>query len=96
MATVLSIPKTDFEIKKGVLHGFEYIGDSGGKVTRQFCPVCGNPLFSELESRSEFKFVRVASLDDPDTIIPTMHIYCGSARAWGLNNNSLPKYKKYP
>ena len=63
----------------GKTSSYKYIGDSGKVVERHFCPTCGSPLFSDVEILPDMIFARIASLDEPSQIKPSMHIYCDSS-----------------
>jgi hypothetical protein len=80
----------------GKTSAYQYKGDSGNAVTRHFCPNCGSPLFSDVEILPDLMFVRIASLDDPSQVRPSMHIYCDSSQVWDRPNDPLPKFGKMP
>lgn len=96
MATVFAVPKSAFHRQQGALASYQYTGDSGNPVVRFFCPTCGSPLFTEVAVLPDLQFVRAASLDHPEAIAPTMHLYCDSAQPWGLAEDGLPHFGKMP
>ncbi len=96
MATVFAVPKTAFHQLQGKTSTYDYTGDSGQPVTRHFCPNCGAPLFTDVTVMPDLMFVRAASLDQPASIAPTMHIYCDSAQPWGDWQDGLPHFPKLP
>ena len=53
MASVMLVPKAAFKLT-GVLKQYEVTGDSGGKVSRGFCPNCGSPILSLLPAMADF------------------------------------------
>ncbi len=55
---------------EGKLRDFVSVADSGNKMHRRFCPVCGTALFSEAEVRPHLIFVRAGTLDDPEVARP--------------------------
>jgi len=94
-ATVFAVNRDKCRIL-GDSSSYVYIGDSGGKVTRHFCPQCGAPLFTEAEALPDWIFLRAVSLDDPGLVHPTMHIYCDSAQPWDIPSDQLPRFGKMP
>ena len=74
----------------------DYLGvaDSGNKMHRRFCPVCGTPLFSEAEVRPPLIFVRVGTFDDPNLANPEVSIWTSSAPRWACINAELPQVDK--
>lgn len=66
----------------GELRTYEDTGDSGDKVMRQFCPICGSPIFSLLPGMPGVKIVKAGTLDDPAWLEPKMHVWCDSAQPW--------------
>lgn len=95
MATVICIEKENFVIS-GTTSFFSYTGDSGKPVTRYFCPTCGNPIYSELESKPNFVFIRAAILDNPEMFPPSMNIYMSSALPWFSIKENVENFDKYP
>ena len=70
----------------GETSSFSSIADSGNRMHRRFCPVCGTPLFSEAEARPHLIFVRVGTFDDPDSDLGK---YIGMRFALKLNQQAL-------
>lgn len=80
----------------GKTASYTYKGDSGQGVTRHFCSHCGAPLFTHADVVPDLVFIRIASLDNPSQIRPSMHIYCDSSQVWDRPNDPLPKFGKMP
>jgi len=99
-AAFFAVQRDSFLIAAGNTKSYAYIGDSGLKVRRHFCPDCGSPLYTEAEAAPDLFFVRAPSLDFPSPIKPQvkpqMHIYCDSSQAWDRPNDPLPKFGKMP
>ncbi len=95
MSTVFAVPRATLH-RSGQTRTYATRGDSGNPVLRHFCGECGSPLFSEVAILPELQFIRVASLDDPAKVSPTMHIYCHSAQPWGRPLDGLPQFAKMP
>ena len=80
----------------GEVKTFSVRGDSGGMVTRHFCPTCGSRLFTSAENFSDLRFVQMGTLDDPSAVTPTMAIYRKVAAAWDHIDPSLPTFEAMP
>jgi hypothetical protein len=81
---------------EGKLADFESVADSGNKMHRRFCPVCGTPLFSEAESRPHLIFVRAGTLDDLELAKPGATIWTDQAPTWACSDPKLPNIVGQP
>ncbi|HEY2707850.1 MAG TPA: GFA family protein [Caulobacteraceae bacterium] len=88
-------PTTGFEVTKGAAKIYASKGDSGGEVSRAFCPECGTPLLSTPDG-APFTPVKLGALDDNADLAPAMHLYVSSAPAWHLMHEGLPTFPKMP
>ena len=75
------VKKANF-ILKGQVSTYRRTSDSGQSVTSHFCPVCGNPIYGELERFSDIVAVRPGTLDDTSWFNPERHIWTDSAQGW--------------
>jgi hypothetical protein len=80
----------------GELADFQCIADSGNKMHRRFCGVCGTQLFSEAESRPHLVFVRAGTLDDPEVARPAATIWTAQAPTWACFDPGLPAIAGQP
>jgi hypothetical protein len=74
---------------EGELCDFQSVADSGNRMHRRFCRICGTPLFSEAESRPHLIFVRAGTLDDPETARPAATIWTAQAPTWACIDSRL-------
>ena len=81
---------------QGATSDFISVADSGNRMHRRFCPICGTPLFSEAEARPELIFVRASSLDDVEVAQPASTIWVASAPTWASNSEVLPRVAGQP
>lgn len=72
----VSVARDDFEITAGT--PATYVSSPG--VTRLFCGTCGSPLAFDMAREADVD-VTVGTLDGPDAIVPTHHIWMQSALA---------------
>jgi hypothetical protein len=80
----------------GTMSDYVSIADSGNRMHRRFCPMCGTPLFSEAEARPHLIFARVGTFDNPDLAKPAMTIWTASAPSWACINADLPRLEGQP
>ena len=80
----------------GETRDFVSIADSGNRMHRRFCPVCGTHLFSGAESRPHLIFVRAGSLDNPEIARPAATIWTAQAPSWACVDERLPKFEGQP
>ena len=83
MATFFGVPETDFTLLSGSTKGFEYVANSGKKLTRRFCPDCGARLYTDrLEAFPGLVFVQIGSLDRPELIQPKLEMFTKRRPGW--------------
>lgn len=84
-----SVARDDFEMTEGALK--RYASSPG--VTRGFCGACGSPIVFDMASEMEVD-VTLGTLDTPDAVQPSHHLWCMSALAMsrGLGAD-LPRHE---
>jgi hypothetical protein len=76
---------------------YSMIADSGNKVERGFCPMCGSQLYSKTVDPVGLPMrVRSGTLDDADLIAPQAVIWADSAPKWALLDPELPHFPAGP
>ena len=65
---------------------------SSAEAERLFCPTCGTQLAFRADAEPDHLDVTLASLDDPDAVRPTHHIWTSSRIAWFEVADDLPRY----
>jgi len=70
--------------------GYTNIADSGRKITREFCPSCGSPLFTRAETLPDSVFLKTGSVDEPEQIEPNCQIWTRRAVPWVYIDEKLP------
>jgi hypothetical protein len=83
-------PADQIEIT-GETHDYVSTADSGNRMHRRFCPVCGVHLFSAAEARPHLIFVRAGTLDDPEIARPAATIWTGEAPSWACIDDRIPR-----
>ena len=83
-----TVHATDFQYRQGAPTIFA----SSTRYQREFCARCGTPLVFRRQVAPDFVDVTLASLDDPDAIAPTYHIWCASRIAWFETADQLPRH----
>lgn len=91
----VTVPTTAVEVS-GELRDFTSVADSGNRVLRRFCPVCGTHLFAGSSARPHLTVVRVGNLDDPSCLRPTTNIWAASAPSWACIDDSLERVEHQP
>ncbi len=80
----------------GALTDYQSVADSGSKMHRRFCPVCGTHVFTASESRPELVFVRAGTLDDPELVKPSATIWASRAPEWACIDERIPRVEGQP
>ena len=79
----------------------EWLGDkpatynSSPGVQRGFCPACGSTITFARPGRDEIS-IQAGSLDDPNVVSPTEHIFVEQRCAWLKFDDGLPIHDRYP
>ena len=65
---------------------------SSAKASRHFCGSCGTPLTWRASDNPRLVDISIASLDNPEAVAPTLHIWTESQTAWLEIADRLPRY----
>ena len=65
---------------------------SSEKIYRGFCPHCGSRLSFRHEDYSNYTTLTVTSLDSPNLVSPTYHIFTEETPTWLTITDDLPRY----
>lgn len=78
----VGVYKDAVTVTKGSPSSFRKVSDNGNGITRVFCPRCGSPLFTYLDTAPDIVMVKAGSIDEPGELQPTMEIYTDSKVPW--------------
>jgi hypothetical protein len=78
---------------QGQITGYTVCAESGRDVRREFCAVCGSPVFARTP---HLLAVTVASFDDPSPYEPTMVIWLDSAQPWSMVPSGIANFPRNP
>jgi len=79
----------------GELTGYAMPTDSGLPHTIFRCTACATALWSEYGGRSQLRFVRAGTLDEPSALPPDVHIYTRSKLPWVAVPAGVPAFPAY-
>jgi hypothetical protein len=96
MSTNLLVSKRSLRVTRGASAWYVTTGDSGRSVRRHFCNSCGSALWSEPELLEDVVVIKAGSLDDSSWVRPQACIYVGSAPAWAVMPEGLPRFPRMP
>lgn len=88
----LTVPRSGFRLLQGELKDYVSTGESGRRVVRRFCPVCGTGVLNELELRPDYVVIRAGTLDDPSLAAPAYEVFARSKAAW-LSTGDITSYQ---
>jgi len=88
-----SVSVGDFEFTQGeeLTERFES-SDFGHRL---FCSRCGTPLLMRVNHQPETVDFSMATLDEPERILPSFHIFYASHIAWAPAGDELPRYDRF-
>lgn len=84
-----------FAIDKVSISGEPATAHSSPGLKRGFCRSCGTTLFSMREQQGVMGLT-FGSLDEPDRLAPTDHIWTSSKQAWLELDDGLPQHAEGP
>jgi len=91
MVVWANTPKRAFRIIAGTPTGFA----SSDRWVRYFCPTCGSPVFGRQPDPPadgpNLVCFSPLSLDDPEGVRPTVHIWCASRLSYFDTTDPLPR-----
>ena len=73
-----------------------YLSSESGR--RSFCGKCGTGLFftNALLEQMGMMQVRIATLDSPSAIAPTMQVQTAEQVEWMVSAHKLPAFERFP
>jgi hypothetical protein len=92
LSTIALVPRAGLTVT-GELKGYEYAGDSGGRLEINFCPNCGSPVLLNIRAKPDIVSIKVGSFDDTSWFKPSLSIWTDSAQSW---MPELPDCKAFP
>ena len=95
-ATVMAMPRSAFRLLHGDLGSFTVKSNGGRDVTREFCKVCGSPLFTKAEMVPDLIFVKAGSLDDSSWVSPVLNCWTSRAEPWMPVAAGIQNYPENP
>lgn len=88
-----TVPVPDLVFTKGEDRLRTFKSSSFGH--RVFCGKCGTPFLMKVDHQPETVDFTVATLDDPDAVLPGFHIFYASRIAWFEPGDDLPRHDKF-
>ncbi|MHC4105445.1 MAG: GFA family protein [Planctomycetota bacterium] len=88
----VGVEAKNLEIISGIVKAYTKTADSGNKITREFCPKCGSPLFTKVDAFPHTVWIKAGSLDEPELIKPTHQTWTGKAVKWAYIDDDLPSF----
>ncbi len=80
-----------------LLEGQPKIYASSKNGQRHFCPDCGTGLFYfNAVNLPGIADIQTATLDDPDSVVPQMHVQVAERIGWMEKAHQLPAFERYP
>lgn len=88
-----TVPLADYVVEQGA----DAIGSirSTDFGERRFCTRCGTPLTIHVDFQPGEIDLTVATLDDPDAVVPSFHIFYASRIGWAEAGDTLPRHDRF-
>ena len=88
----VTLPQAAFAITRGQPTYYR----SSEHVVRSFCGRCGPPLIYRNDRKPQLVDIMTCSLDDPDRVPPTFHVWTRAKSAWSAIGDTLPAFDTPP
>ena len=92
-STFVCVPRNRLDVVGSLNH--YAVGESGDRLSWNFCPECGSPVTADIEDNPGTAIVLAGSLDDPSWLEPEMHIFTDDSQPWE-HLGGLPQYSAGP
>jgi hypothetical protein len=90
----VAVDADSLNILSGSVKAYTKTADSGNRITRQFCPECGSPLFTKVDAFPHLVWIKAGSLDEPELAKPSHQTWTQYAVTWAHINEDLPSFSK--
>jgi len=88
-----TVPIGDFLFTRGEELVGQFASSDFGH--RRFCTRCGTPFLMQVDHQPETVDFSIATLDEPDRVVPGYHIFYGSRIAWAAAADDLPRHDRF-
>jgi hypothetical protein len=75
---------------------FAKTADSGGTITRNFCPKCGSPVYNTLSHAPGVMVFAAGTFDDLNQYEPQISVYASRAAKWDQPAEGIPSFAEMP
>lgn len=79
-------------LTSGELTEYKHPTQDGSEMTREFCTVCGTPLFLTSTRFADIQMFTVSSLDEPELLQPTFEIWTSSRVSWANIHSGINSF----
>lgn len=86
-----TVPLDDYLVEQGAIATLA----SSDFGQRGFCRDCGTPLFMRVDHQPDTIDFTIATLDEPDPVVPGYHIFYGSRIGWAEAGDDLPRHDRF-
>jgi len=88
-----TVPVGDFQFTQGEdLVGRFESSDFGHRL---FCSRCGTPFLMQVNHQPETVDFSIATLDEPDRLVPEFHIFYASRITWAPAADDTPRHDRF-
>ena len=94
-SVVVALPPDALEIS-GQTTIYVTTGESGAKVHRYFCGICGSPIYSLPDGMPGMIFLKAGTLDDTSWLEPELEIWTDTAQRWCKMEGSWDSVPRNP
>jgi hypothetical protein len=90
LATFVGVLKENFRFTAGTPQAYA----SSPGVARSFCAACGSPIAYESAQLPDEIHLFYGTLDEPDRLVPSAHVFTEEQVSWFEVLDALPRYAK--
>jgi len=95
LSVIVAYPSDGITVS-GETKTYEDRGETGQTVYRKFCPNCGSPVFTDVETAPEMRFIKAGTFDDTSWLEPQVQFWAKSKQNWYDLGETIPHVEGNP
>ena len=81
---------------EGKLVEYCVTADSGNKMTREFCPMCGSRILGRNDAQPDLVSISIGCLEDHSWYKPQVILFASRRNHWDITSTDIPNYDHMP
>jgi len=87
------LPRNSISLLTGEPSEYSHPTASGSRMTREFCPTCGTPMFLKSSQFPKIQMFTISTLQQDKAIVPTFEIWTASKQYWSEISEEIESFR---